>query len=401
MERQATLFNTNKKTPLATIIRPKNLDEIIGQDKLLGTHGRLRGLILSDKLTSIILFGPPGTGKTTIASVIADTTKSKFIKLNATQASVKDIRKYGEEAVSSNSSTIIFVDECHRFSKTQTDALLPYTEYGHLIFIGATTENPYHSMGPALVSRMQMLCELEPLKRADLARLIKRGMDHLKKSHEIKAERDAMEYIINAANGDGRKAISTLELCAESSHHISLDVVKSILPRKNLVLSTQSHFDFASACQGSIQASDPDAAIYWLAKWLESGEDPRYIARRIMVSASEDACSSPNAAVAAHNAYIAACEIGRPECDIVLAHAVTAIASSPRDKSAAEAIWSAVKDVRHGENIEVPVQMRDSHYPGAKHLGHGSYHDGANPSQYVGINKRYYNPDKWVEVPRR
>lgn len=295
----------------------------------------------------------------------------------------------------------VLVHNCHRFSKTQQDALLPYVESGHVIFIGATTENPYHSVNSSLLSRAQMVCELEPLKPKHLAKVLMRGLHYFKSQGvDIDIEREAAEYIITVANGDARKVLSILEVAVAvvddtEQPNINMELAKSVSPSKHMVFGIQARYDMASAYQGSIQASDPDAAIYWLAKWLESGEDPRYIARRMLVSASEDACGNPLATTVALAAYIAACEVGRPECDINLAHATIAIATSNRDKSAATALWRALKDVREEISLEVPKEMKDCHYPGAEKLGHGAYHDGANQRAYVGIGKKYYTPEQW------
>lgn len=386
-------------TPLPVILRPKTLDEIVGQDHILGKGAKLRRLIESDKLATILLFGPAGTGKTTLAEVIALTTKSNFIRLNATQATVKDIRKHGEEARKSGVPSVLFFDEIHRASRVQTDSFLPYVENGNIILIGATTENVYHSVSSPIISRAQMICELEPLKATDLAKILIKGINYYKSlGKELKIDKEASHYMIAMSNGDGRKILSLLEVAEiiADDRHITLELVKSVCPSKHMALSATGHFDLASAYQGSIQASDPDAAIYWLAKWLESGEDPRYIARRLMVSASEDAAGNPEAAMVAHSAYVSACEVGRPECDIILAHATILTAASPRNKSAAMAIWEAVKDAREGVSLEVPRELKDCHYPGAKDLGHGSYHDGMNQSSYVGISKRYYKPEDWA-----
>jgi len=377
--------------PLATRLRPTCLDEVVGQPSLISQGSTLRRIIESDKLSSAIFYGPPGTGKTTMAEVIARRTNTPFKKFNATSATVAAIRKEGENATV-ESPIVMFVDEIHRFSKTQSDVLLPYVEEGLIILIGATTENPFHSLTPALLSRSQIFM-FEHLTEKDLVKLVVRAMGVIRETKDISIEPTAVKYLVSICCGDARKLINTLELAAESTNDtITRDVVEEIAPSKYLVFGKDGHFDLASAYQGSIQASDPDAAIYWLAKWLESGEDPRYIARRLMVSASEDAAGRPEAAMVAHSAYVAACEIGRPECDIILAHATILTATAPRDKSAANAIWAAVADVKKGKNIEVPKEMRDSHYPGATRLGNGAYHDGMNQSAYVGIDKRYYFP---------
>jgi putative ATPase len=389
------------RIPLAVALRPKTFDEIAGQEHLVGKDAKFRKLVESGSLASILLFGPAGTGKTTMAEIIAYHTDLEFVRLNATQASVKDIRKHGNAAKKDDTQIVVFTDEVHRFSKTQQDALLPYVEDGYIIFIGATTENPFHSVNQSLLSRSQMVCELETLKPAHLIYILKRVIIwHKKNGHPIHIKKDAAQRIITVANGDGRKVVSIVEVAVAVAEKfddagnllISLDLVKSVSPSKHMVFGVQAHYDLASAFQGSIQASDPDAAIYWLAKWLESGEDPRYIARRLLVSAAEDACSNPAAISAAHAAYTAACKIGRPECDIPLAQATVITATSPRDKSAAKAIWAAVKDVREGIDIEVPKEMRDCHYSGASQLDHGAYHDGMNQESYVGISKKYYKP---------
>lgn len=376
---------------LATLLRPKLLDDIVGQRHLLAPGAALRKIIESDKLTSAIFYGPPGTGKTTLAEVIANTTKSNFIKLNATSASVTTIRKEGQQAEKTGVRCVMFVDEIHRFSKTQQDVLLPFVEDGHIILIGATTENPFHSINSALLSRSQIF-QLEPLTEEDLARLVLRAIKHYRPIKPgLILTPEAIKHIIRISCGDARKAINTLELAIECSNVDIIDekIVRDVAPSKYMVFGEGDHFDLASAFQGSIQASDADAAVFWLAKWLESGEDPRYIARRLMVSASEDAASTPECAMVAHSAYVAACEIGRPECDIILAHATILTAQAPRDKKAANAIWKAVADVQKNLEEWVPKEMKDSHYPGAKMLGNGQYQDGMNQHAYMGIKRKY------------
>ena len=384
------------QAPLAAVLRPKSFDEIAGQQHLFASGAMLRRMIEEDKLSSIILFGPAGTGKTTVAEIIALHTKSKFVKLNATSATVAAIRKEGKLADSLGKRVVMFVDEVHRFSRTQQDVLLPFVEDGTIILVGATTENPFHSINSALLSRSQIF-ELEHLSTKDIITLIIRGIKYYKSNNrDVKIDSDAIKHIALVSCGDARKAISILETVVECSpeSRITLEIVKDLAPSKYMVFDNRSstRFDHASAFQGSIQASDADSAIYWLAQWLESGEDPRYIARRLMVSASEDAAGRPEAAAVAHNAYVAACEIGRPECDIILAHATILTATANRDKSAAKAIWSAVADVKNQVDIWVPKEMKDSHYSGAKSLGHGAYHDGMRQQEYIGITKQYYFP---------
>jgi putative ATPase len=285
----------------------------------------------------------------------------------------------------------ILVHNCHRFSKTQQDVLLPYCESGDVILIGATTENPFFSINSSLVSRSHIF-QLEPLTRKHILKIILRGIGHYRENgKDLSLTQEAVDYIVNMCCGDGRKALNILEMSTHLSDadEITLEVVQAAAPSKYMIFSEDQHFDLASAFQGSLQASDVDAAIYWLAKWLESGEDPRYIARRLLISAAEDAFSNPMCTAVAHAAYRSACDVGRPECDIVMAQATIMIAQSERNKTAAKAIWAAVKDVRTGEDIQVPKSMKDSHYPGAKHLGHGAYAEGADPGAYIGVNKKY------------
>lgn len=372
---------------LVEILRPRTLDDIVGQGHLLGPDAPLRRLAESNNLPNIILYGPPGTGKSSIANILAETTQTRFVKLNATSFTVKELRKHlGDDPVT------IYIDEIYRLSSNQADVLLPYTENSLVTLIGATTENPFHSLKAALISRSHIF-ELYPLKPRDIASLIVRAAQH--GGHlDIRIEQDASRYIIKVACGDGRKAISIVDLAARISGGslITLDLVQSIAPNKYHTYSRDKHYDWASAIQGAIQVSDPDAAIYFLAQALESGEDPRYIGRRVLVSAAEDASSDPMATSVAHAAYTAAKEIGRPECDLLLAQAVIIIATSPRDKSSAIAIWDAIKDVKEGHDIEVPKEMRDSHYEGAKLLGNGGFGDGSNPDSYIGVSKKYYKP---------
>jgi len=370
---------------LSEVLRPTKLSEIVGQHHLLGPGKPLQQLIIADKICNMILYGPPGTGKTTIAEVIANLTKAKFLKLNATSVSVAQIRKNLNQDV----RIVIFIDELYRMNKNNQDVLLPYIEKKDITLIAATTENPYHALRGALVSRCQIF-EFEPLSDEDLVHLLYRASKYYKK---IEVTTGAIKHIIRLVSGDGRKAINILEVavnCLVNTTVVDIEHIQCVAPNRYMVFGKDLHYDYASWMQGAIQASDPDSAVYALAAWLESGEDPRYIARRLMVSASEDASSTPSAAIIAHSAYVAACTIGRPECDIILSHAVVSIASAPRDKSAAKAIWAAVADIKKGSDLSVPKSMRDSHYTGAKKLGNGSYKDGMNQSEYIGVNKKYF-----------
>jgi len=377
-----------KRIPLAKRIRPTHFDEVLGQDHIVSADSPFRKLAESNKLSSVIFYGQAGTGKTTIAEIIANCAELEFFKLNATSTTVKDIRKYAKKATDSGDSIVLFLDEIHRLSRTQIDVLLPFTEDGDIILIGATTENPFFTVHQSILSRSQIY-ELNPLSKADLVRALKRGIEYL--PNNVRLNPDAARHIVSVSAGDARKALSLLEISAEVADNgeITEEIVNGLAPSKYMVFGDDVHYDLASAFQGSIQASDPNAAIYWLAKWLESGEDPRYIARRLLVAAAEDAFSNPMCTAVAHAAYTSACEIGRPECDIVLAQATIMVAKSDRDKTAAKAIWAAVSDIKSGLDLEVPKELKDCHYPGAKKLGHGKYQDGHDISEYVGISKKY------------
>jgi putative ATPase len=387
--------------PLAAKLRPTTLDQIVGQEHLLAAGSPLRRMIESGELRTLILYGPAGTGKTTIARVIANHVHLPFVALNATNATVKEVRKVGEDSVKAGQATVLFVDEIHRFSKTQQDALLAMVEEGIIVFIGATTENPFHSVNSPLISRSQIF-QLNALNSKQVGLLMVRAIKYLRgTTPNFSLSKDAFSHVLRVSCGDGRKAISVVEMLNHiyRDAEVSLEQAQAVAPNKYTVFSEDMHYDLASAFQGSIQASDPDAAIYWLAKWLESGEDPRYIARRLLVSAAEDAFSNPLCTAVAHAAYRAAAEIGRPECDIVMAQATIMIANSPRDKTAANAIWEAVRDVKHKLDLEIPKEMRDSHYEGAKMLGQGAYHDGVNQAAYVGISKTYVHPIRSNSLP--
>jgi putative ATPase len=315
--------------------------------------------------------------------------------MNATTASVKEIKELGKRTEATGINIILMIDEIHRLSTVQMDALLPLVENNIFVFIGATTESPFHTITSPLLSRCQIFT-LEPLTEKELATILLRTVQYIWNYRELEIDSEAALYLVRISVGDARKLISTLEMAVDiiQDNHITMEVMRAVAPSKYMVFSEGMHYNLASATQGSIQASDPDAAVYWLAKWLESGEDPRYIARRVFISAGEDACSNPICTAVAHAALVAAEKIGRPECDILLAQAVCLIASSPRDKAAAIAIWEALKDIREGVDVQVPKEMRDCHYIGHEKLGHGAYHDGMNQEAYIGVKKKYYRP--WI-----
>lgn len=381
-------------------MRPTTLDEIIGQEHLLGEGKLLRNMIESNRLPfGMVFFGPPGCTKTTLAKIISTTIDSNFIFLSATAQGVKEIRKAANDAINilekEGKETVIAIDEAHRMAKNQQDVLLPLVEEGFIHFIGITTSNPYFAINGALLSRSELF-EFKPFSEKELLQMVVRAKKHFKEQGLVlNFERSAIRKLIERSSGDARKLYNIIDAISFScDEKISDSMINEVAPNNYLTFDIrgEEHFDCASWMQGAIQASDPDTAIYALAKWLESGEDPRYIARRIIVSASEDAAGSPEAAMVALSACRAADQVGRPECDIVLAHAVTTIATCPRDKSAANAIWQAIRDVRNGTRIHIPDSLKDCHYKGASKLGRGSYNDGANQDQYIGINKKYYNP---------
>jgi putative ATPase len=377
--------------PLALQLRPNTFDDIIGQPHLTNPDAVFRKCIEADNFSSFVLYGPSGTGKTSIVHVLEQ--RFKIHKFNATTFTAKEVRK----VLDGDENIIVMIDECYRLTAPQSDILLPYLETSRVRFIGCTVENPFHSMRSSLLSRCHIF-ETEPLSQLDVLKVLIKGVNCLKQNWPVHLEKDAAKHISIVANGDARKALSILEMAFNYKNHIDIDIAKRVAPSKYFVLADQDHFDLASAFQGSIQASDPDSAIYWLAKWLESGEDPRYIARRLLVCAAEDAYSNPICTAVAHAAYTAACEIGRPESDLVMAQAVCLIATSKRDKTSHDAIRAAVNDVRHGVTVEVPKSLKDSHYKSCEKLGHGSYNDGMNQEAYVSIGRRYYCPENWEKI---
>lgn len=375
--------------PLATKIRPKFFDDVIGQEHLTNKDAPFRKAIDSNTFGSFILYSPPGTGKTSIINVIEHL--HKIHKFNATTFTVKELRK----TLALNENINIFIDDIYRLSASQSDVLLPYLEADKVRLLGCSADNPFLSLRPSLISRCQIFT-LESIKESGIAKIIVNAFKYLKQSDElIGIDKNAILYISKIACGDARKAISIFEAAYNYNPIINLKNIKKIAPSKYYIRSEDDKYDYASAFQGSIQASDPDSTIYWLAAWLESGEDPRYIARRLMISAAEDAYSNPMCTAVAHAAYTSACEIGRPECDLVMAQAACLIATSKRDKTSHDAIRAAVSDVKNGVRIEVPKSMKDSHHYGTSILGNGQYNDGMDQSAYVGISKKYFKPERY------
>jgi putative ATPase len=362
------------QAPLAARLRPRTIDEVVGQPHLLDPGRPLRRLVEQDRLSSVLLWGPPGTGKTTLALAVAGTTKRAFEQLSAVSAGVKDVRDVIERARQRlgerDQGTILFLDEIHRFSKAQQDALLPAVENGTLVLIGATTENPFFEVNPPLRSR-STLFRLEPLEPADLRILAARGLAALGTT----ATDEAVELIVQRSGGDGRQVLTPLEVADALARPggIELGHAEAALSTSAVRYGRDDHYDVISAFIKSMRGSDPDAAIYWLARMLEAGEDPRFIARRMVIFASEDVgMADPQALVVATSAAHALEFVGLPEAQLNLAQAAIHLATAPKSNRSAIAIWKARADVAGGALGEVPAHLRSSGYQGAKSLGHGT-----------------------------
>jgi putative ATPase len=390
--------------PLAARLRPRTLDDVVGQDDLVGADRPLRRLVEQDRLTSAIFWGPPGTGKTTLALAVAGTTARAFEQLSAVTAGVKDVREVIERARhrlgERDQGTILFLDEIHRFSKAQQDALLPAVEDGTLTLIGATTENPFFEVNPPLRSR-STLFRLEPLGADAMRTLVERGLE----AEGATARDDALDLLVDRAGGDGRQVLTSLEVACALAHpgDVALEHVEAALGTSALRYGRDDHYDVVSAFIKSMRGSDPDAAVYWLARMLEAGEDARFIARRIVIFASEDVgMADPQALLVAVAAAHAVEHVGLPEAQLNLAQAVVHLATAAKSNRTALAIWNARAAVRDGAVAEVPAHLRDAHYQGASALGHGDGyeyphdHDGGwVAQQYLpdGLtDRRWYDP---------
>jgi putative ATPase len=367
--------------PLAARLRPRTLDDIIGQDHLLGSGQPLRTLVEADRLSSVILWGPPGTGKTTLAQAIAAHTSKAFEQLSAVAAGVKDVRDVLERARQRlgerGQGTILFLDEVHRFSKSQQDALLPGVESGLITLIGATTENPFFEVNPPLLSR-STLFRLHALDLDAAAALIQRGLT----AEGAAMDDDALAHLAGHANGDGRHVLTSLEVAVAIARAratppvVSLADAEAALGTKALRYGRDEHYDVISAFIKSIRGSDPDAGLYWLARMLEAGEDARFIVRRLIILASEDVGEAdPQSLLVAVAAAHAVEHVGLPEAQLNLAQAVVHLATAPKSNRTALGIWKAREDVQHGPSVEVPAHLRDAHYQGAQKLGHGAGYD--------------------------
>lgn len=397
-----------KESPLASRLRPTTLEEVVGQQHIIGKDKLLYRAIKADKIRSIIFYGPPGTGKTTLAKVIANTTSAEFKQINATVAGKKDMEAVVEEAKNTlgmyGKKTILFVDEIHRFNKGQQDYLLPFVEDGTLILIGATTENPYFEVNGALISRSSVF-ELKPLSREDIKVLLKRAVYDSEKgmgSYRAVLEEDALEFLADISGGDARNALNAIELgvlttprSEDGKIHITLDVASECIQKRVVRYDNtgDNHYDTISAFIKSMRGSDPDAAVYYLAKMLYAGEDIKFIARRIMICASEDVGNAdPQALTVAVSAAQAVERVGMPEAQIILSQAVLYVATAPKSNSACSAIFAAMDNVRT-KKTTVPSHLQDSHYKGSKDLGHGIGYQYAHNFQnhYV---KQQYLPDE-------
>ncbi|MGA2247667.1 MAG: replication-associated recombination protein A [Verrucomicrobiota bacterium] len=420
-ENSAPAPDTFASQPLAARMRPRNLDEYAGQSHILGPGQLLRRAIEADRIQSLIFYGPPGTGKTSLAQIIARQTKSKFERLSGVESNVADMRRVLSAAANrlenTGLSTILFIDEIHRFNKAQQDVLLPDVESGVIKLIGATTHNPFFFVNSPLVSRSQIF-ELRPLTEAELRALIQRaladadrGLGYLK----LAADDDALRHLARIADGDARKALNSLEIAALTTApgadgiiRLTLAVAEQSIQKKAVVYDGDgdAHYDTISAFIKSMRGSDPDAALYWLAKMIHAGEDPRFIARRIVICAAEDVgLADPMALVLATSALAAADFVGWPEAQIPLAEATIYIATANKSNSAVMAIGAALEDVRSGRTIPVPEHLRDAHYRGAERLAHGQGYEYAHEGRdhfvaqdYLGVDRRFYEPtDQGVE----
>ncbi len=379
--------NSRTEAPLASRLRPTSLEEVVGQQHIVGKDKLLYRAIKADKLGSIIFYGPPGTGKTTLAKVIANTTSAEFMQINATSSGKKEMEEVITAAKNNQGmygkKTILFIDEIHRFNKGQQDYLLPYVEDGTIILIGATTENPYFEVNSALLSR-SVIFELKKLSKDDIKTLLLRAVEDEEKgmgSYQAKVDEDALEFLADMANGDARAALTAIELGVLTTErgddgiiHITLEVASECIQKRVISYDKtgDNHYDTVSAFIKSMRGSDPDAAVYYLARMLYAGEDIKFIARRIMILAAEDIGNAdPNALTVAVSAAQAVERLGMPEARIVLAQAVTYMASAPKSNSAIMAIDKAMDLVAHTKTPPVPVHLQDAHYKASGKLGHG------------------------------
>jgi putative ATPase len=405
--------------PLAARMRPLTIDEFVGQQQFLGPGKLLRRMLEADRLGSVIFYGPPGTGKTSLAELIARHTKSNFLRLNAASAGVKEVRAALDEARKSletaQKRTVLFIDELHHFNRTQQDVLLPDVEEGVVTLIGATTQNPFFSLVSPLVSRSRVF-EFKALEREDVLTLLRRALADRERGlggRNIRVDEKALEFLAEVSDGDARRALSALEvgILSLSGTETAFDiaVAQESIQKKAIQYDAtgDEHYDAASALIKSMRGSDPDAATYWLARMLEAGEEPRFLARRLVIAAAEDVGNADPMALVLANAAAQVTEfVGMPECRIPLVQAATYIALAPKSNATIKAIDAALDDVRAQRVLPVPVHLRDAHYPGAARLGHGEGYEYAHnhpggwvAADYLGVEKTYYEPvDRGLEA---
>ncbi|MFO0944536.1 MAG: replication-associated recombination protein A [Planctomycetota bacterium] len=405
--------NRESRLPLAARMRPRTLDEFVGQEAFLGEGKLLRRMLLADRITSVLFYGPPGTGKTTLANLIARHSQSRFVELNAAACGVKEVRTVIDEArdhlAAEGKRTLLFLDEIHHFNRTQQDILLPDVENGTIVLIGATTQNPFFAINAPLVSRSQIF-QFQSLNVDQIGGLLRRALADKERGLgklEVSITDEAIEHWAVTSDGDARRALTALEIAvlsfpAGSKIVIDRQVAEDSIQRKAIVFdgTGDEHFDVASAFIKSMRGSDPDAAIYGLARMLEAGEEVRFITRRLVIFASEDiGCADPMSLVVATAAHQAAEFVGLPECQLSLAQATIHLATAPKSNSATAAIAAARKDVAEGRTVAVPDHLRDSHYQGSKRLGHGQgykyphdYPDADVEQTYLPLLVKYYHP---------
>ncbi len=398
--------------PLAARMRPEILAEFVGQSHFLGEGKLLRRLLAADRLGSVIFYGPPGTGKTTLARLLAVETKSAFRQLSAVTSGVKELREViaaaRDRLAAEGRRTVLFVDEIHRFNKAQQDVLLPDVEEGVVVLVGATTENPFFTINAALISRSRIF-QFHPLSNEEIKTLVRRALADRERGlgrHAVHMHDDALEFLAETSDGDARRALAALEVGVLSTEARPVEFTRELaaesVQRKAIEYDRtgDAHYDAVSALIKSIRGSDPDAAVYWLARMLEGGEDVRFLARRLVILASEDVGNADPAALPLAVAAAQACElVGLPECQLNLAQAATYLACAPKSNASTLAISQARRDVAEGRLLPVPVHLRDSHYRGAQRLGHGggyqyahNHPGGVAAQDYLGVDREYYRP---------
>jgi putative ATPase len=409
---QAEAENFRRAQPLAARMRPRTLAEFAGQQQFLGEGKLLWRLLKANRLESLIFYGPPGTGKTTLAQLLAGETRSRFRQLSAVTSGVKELREVLEEAknevATGGPRTLLFIDEIHRFNKAQQDALLPDVENGVVILVGATTSNPFFAVNSALISRSRVF-QFQSLSNDDIKAVLRRALADKHRGLgdiAVKMHDDALDFLAEVSDGDARRALGALEVGVLSSPERPVDFTRALaqesVQRKAIEYdgTGDAHYDAASALIKSIRGSDPDAGMYWLVRMLEAGEDVRFLARRLVILASEDIGNADPHALPLAVAAMQACEfVGLPECKLHLAQAVTYLACAPKSNASTIAIGEATRDVQEGQLIPVPRHLRDGHYKGAKQFGHGEGYEYAHNAEggvaaqdYLGVEREYYRP---------